>query len=239
MYKIMIVEDDPKISGLLQSHIQKYGDEGIVIKDFQRVLEQFQDIQPHIVLLDINLPSYDGFYWCRQIRTVSTCPIIFISARSGEMDQVRAIENGGDDYITKPFHYEVVMAKIRSQLRRAYGDYAAVMNERTVDKSGLILYPERMELHLHKRMVSLTKKETVLVETLLERCPLVVSRETILDRLWDDYTYIDDNTLSVNITRIRKKLAELGIEDALETIRGVGYRLNQTWGDSGQSTTHD
>lgn len=234
MYKIMIVEDDPKISGLLQSHIQKYGDEGIVIKDFQRVLEQFQDIQPHIVLLDINLPSYDGFYWCRQIRTVSTCPIIFISARSGEMDQVRAIENGGDDYITKPFHYEVVMAKIRSQLRRAYGDYAAVMNERTVDKSGLILYPERMELHLHKRMVSLTKKETVLVETLLERCPLVVSRETILDRLWDDYTYIDDNTLSVNITRIRKKLAELGIEDALETIRGVGYRLNQTWGDSGQ-----
>lgn len=234
MYKIMIVEDDPKISELLQSHIQKYGDEGIIIKEFQHILEEFQDIQPHIVLLDINLPSYDGFYWCRQIRTVSTCPIIFISARSGEMDQVRAIENGGDDYITKPFHYEVVMAKIRSQLRRAYGDYAAVMNERTVDKSGLTLYPERMELHLHKRTVSLTKKETVLMETLLERCPLVASRETILDRLWDDYTYIDDNTLSVNITRIRKKLSELGIEDALETIRGVGYRLNQTWGDSGQ-----
>ncbi len=229
MYKIMIVEDDPKISELLQSYIQKYGDEGIVVKDFQRVLEQFQETEPHVVLLDINLPSFDGYYWCRQIRTVSTCPIIFISARNGEMDQVRAIENGADDYITKPFHYEVVMAKIRSQLRRVYGDYAVKMSERTVDRDGLVLYPERMELHLKGRMVPLTRKETVLVETLLERCPRVVSREMILDKLWDDYTYVDDNTLSVNITRIRKKLTELGIEEALETVRGVGYRLNKTW----------
>ncbi|GIP32209.1 response regulator transcription factor [Paenibacillus sp. J2TS4] len=229
MYKIMIVEDDPKISELLQSYIEKYGDEGLVVNDFQRVLDVFIEAQPHVVLLDINLPSFDGYYWCRQIRTVSTCPILFISARSGEMDQVRAIENGADDYITKPFHYEVVMAKIRSQLRRVYGDYAAQMSERTVEKSGLTLYPERMELHLKGGMVPLTKKETVLIETLLERCPRIVSREIILDKLWDDYTYIDDNTLSVNITRIRKKLAELGIEDALETVRGVGYRLNIVW----------
>lgn len=233
MYRILIVEDDAKIAELLQSHIQKYGDVGVIVTDFQHVLDQFQELQPHVVLLDINLPSFDGFYWCRQIRTVSTCPIIFISARSGEMDQVRAIENGADDYITKPFHYEVVMAKIRSQLRRVYGDYAAKMIERTVEQSGLILYPERMELHLKGAMVPLTRKETILIETLLERSPRVVSRETILDKLWDDYTFVDENTLSVNMTRIRKKLSELGIDEALETVRGVGYRLNQTWLDQG------
>ncbi|NEW04807.1 response regulator transcription factor [Paenibacillus sp. SYP-B3998] len=231
MYRIMIVEDDPKIAELLQSYITKYGDEGVIVSDFEHVLDKFQETQVHVVLMDINLPSFDGFYWCRQIRTVSTCPIIFISARNGEMDQVRAIENGGDDYITKPFHYEVVMAKIRSQLRRVYGDYAAKMKERTVENAGIILYPERMELHLKDKMVPLTRKETILMETLIERCQRIVSRETILEKLWDDDTFVDDNTLSVNMTRIRKKMAELGIEDALETIRGVGYRLSAKWQD--------
>ncbi|WP_028612185.1 response regulator transcription factor [Paenibacillus harenae] len=229
MYRIMIVEDDAKIAQLLQSHIEKYGNEAVITTEFGKVLDQFQQIRPHVVLMDINLPSFDGFYWCRQIRTVSTCPIIFISARSGEMDQVRAIENGADDYLTKPFHYEVVMAKIRSQLRRVYGDYAASAGERLIERSGLTLYPERMELRLQDKSVALTKKETVLVETLLERCQRLVGRETILEKLWDDYTYVDDNALSVNITRVRKKLAELGIEDALETVRGTGYRLNETW----------
>lgn len=229
MYKIMIVEDDPKIAGLLQSHIQKYGDEGLIVEDFEHILDEFQAAEPHIVLLDINLPSFDGYYWCRQIRLVSTCPIIFISARSEKMDQVMALENGGDDYITKPFHYEIVMAKIRSQLRRVYGDYAA-SGERTVEQSGLVLYPERMELKLGGNSISLTKKETILIETLLERSPRIVSREIILDKLWDD-TFVDDNTLSVNITRVRKRLSELGIGEALETVRGSGYRLNMTWKD--------
>ncbi|MFS0839020.1 response regulator transcription factor [Paenibacillus sp. 1P03SA] len=228
MYTIMIVEDDPKIANLLQAHIQKNGDEGVVTEDFDGVLEQFRRIQPHVVLLDINLPRFDGYYWCRQIRSESTCPIIFISARSSEFDQVRGLENGADDYITKPFHYEIVMAKIRSQLRRAFGDYSSGTQERTVEKKGMILYPERMVLQLKENSVTLTKKEAVLMETLLQRSPRVVSRETILDKLWDD-TFVDDNTLSVNITRIRKKLQDFGIEDALETVRGVGYRLNVTW----------
>lgn len=229
MYRIMIIEDDPKIAELLQAHIEKYGDKGIIVTDYERVLEQFQQLQPEIVLLDVNLPRYDGYYWCRQIRTVSTCPIIFISARSGEMDQVMALENGGDDYITKPFHYEIVMAKIRSQIRRVYGDYA--MKERVIEQSGMSLYPERMELHLKEKSTILTRKESLLLETLMQNSPRIVTRETILDKLWDDYNYVDDNTLSVNITRVRKKLAELGIEDALETMRGVGYRLNITWKD--------
>lgn len=232
MYKIMIIEDDPKIAELLQTHIEKYGDEGIIVTDYERVLEQFQQLQPELVLLDVNLPRYDGYYWCRQIRTVSTCPIIFISARSGEMDQVMALESGGDDYITKPFHYEIVMAKIRSQIRRVYGDYA--MKERVIEQAGLSLYPERMELHLKEKSTILTRKESLLLETLMQNSPRIVTRETILDKLWDDYNYVDDNTLSVNITRVRKKLAELGIEDALETIRGVGYRLNISWKDEKQ-----
>ncbi|UPK46583.1 response regulator transcription factor [Paenibacillus pabuli] len=228
MYTIMIVEDDPKIAGLLQSHIERYGDRAAAVEDFEQVVQQFEQIKPHVVLLDINLPSYDGFYWCRQIRSISTCPIIFISARSGKMDQVMALENGADDYITKPFEHEIVMAKIRSQLRRVYGDYAARHEERKVELDGLTVYLERLEMELGDRKIQLTKKETILLETLLRRSPKLVSRETILEKLWDD-SFVDDNTLSVNVTRVRKRLTELGITDALETVRGSGYRLNSNW----------
>ncbi|GAB1155215.1 response regulator transcription factor [Paenibacillus illinoisensis] len=234
MYTIMIVEDDPKIAGLLKSHIERYGDRAVLVEDFERVLEQFEQIQPHVVLLDINLPSYDGFYWCRQIRTMSTCPILFISARSGKMDQVMALENGADDYITKPFEHEIVMAKIKSQLRRVYGDYAARDEERKVELEGLTVYLERLEIQLGERRVQLTKKETILLETLLRRSPKLVSRETILEKLWDD-SFVDDNTLSVNVTRVRKRLAEIGIIDALETVRGSGYRLNANWNTASPS----
>ncbi|RJE91458.1 DNA-binding response regulator [Paenibacillus sp. 1011MAR3C5] len=228
-YTILIVEDDRKIAELLRSHIQKYGHTAVVVEDFGQILLQFQSLKPHLVLMDINLPSFDGYYWCRQIRTVSTCPIIFLSARSGEMDQVMAIENGGDDYMTKPFHYEVVMAKIRSQLRRAYGDYAASTEERVMEREGLALHPEKMELRLGSRSVELTKKETVLMEALLTGFGKLVGRETLLEKLWDDYAYVDDNALSVNVTRLRKKLSDLGIQEALETVRGTGYRLNPSW----------
>ncbi|MFS0725329.1 response regulator transcription factor [Paenibacillus sp. 1P07SE] len=232
MYKLMIVEDDAKIAQLLKHHIEKYGHEAEVVQDFEDVLGEFRSIRPHMVLMDVNLPRYDGFYWCRQLRTVSTCPILFISARSDEPDQVRAIENGGDDYLTKPFSYEIVMAKIRSQLRRVYGDYAAASGERKVESAGLVLYPERMVLQLAERTVTLTPRESALMETLMERAPRLVTRETMLEALWDDYTYVDDNALSVNVTRVRRKLAELGIADALETVRGTGYRLNDSWDGS-------
>jgi OmpR family two-component system response regulator YxdJ len=225
----MIVEDDPKINKLLQSHMEKYGYRAVIATDFDRVLDTFQQLRPDLVLLDVNLPRYDGFYWCRQIRLVSTCPILFISAREGKMDQVMALENGADDYITKPFDYEVVMAKIRSHLRRAYGSYAANKGERTVECSGLVLYPERLELALHGKTIELASKEAKLLETLMERHARVVSRDRLLEKLWDDENFIDDNTLNVYVTRVRKKLKELGIEDAIETVRGVGYMLKATW----------
>ncbi|PWA07916.1 DNA-binding response regulator [Pueribacillus theae] len=235
MPKIMIVEDDPKLAGLLRSHLEKYGYEVVSVVKFDEIVEFFLEEQPELVLLDVNLPSYDGFYWCRQIRRVSTCPILFISARSGEMDQVMALENGADDYITKPFHYDVVTAKIRSQLRRAYGEYAPKMEERIIELQGLSLYAERMELHFRHAAVSVTKKEAILLEMLLKRFPRVVSREALLEKLWDDQSFVDENTLNVNVTRVRKKLQELGIEDAIETIRGEGYRIVPTWGEGNRS----
>lgn len=229
MHKVMIVEDDPKIARHLSDLLQKYGFEANMITQFNNISEEFQSYNPHLVLLDINLPYYDGFFWCRQIRLISTCPVIFISARTGEMDQVMALENGGDDFITKPFHPEVVMAKVRSQLRRAYGEYAIANQERMIEQQGLQLHPERLELTYQKQTVLLTKKEAEIIEMLMERYPRVAGREDLLAKLWDDQTFVDENTLNVNITRVRKKLMELGIEDAVETIRGVGYRLQVTW----------
>lgn len=230
MEKIMIVEDDPKIAEYLRSYIKKYNYDVVVATDFQHLMDTFRKHDPELVLLDINLPSFDGFYWCRQIRIESICPVIFISARTGEMDQVMALENGGDDFITKPFHPDVVMAKIRSQLRRAYGAYAAKHDERVLHNDGLKLYPERFELHFGSKFVSLTKNEANIMESLLERYPRVAGREDLLEKLWDDQMFVDENTLNVNVTRVRKKFQELGIHDAVETVRGAGYRLNVTWG---------
>jgi len=229
MQKIMIVEDDPKIADHLKKHIEKYGYEVTTVTDFDHVMDEFYKSKPQLVLLDINLPSFDGYYWCRQIRKESVCPVIFISARIGEMDQVMALENGGDDYITKPFSAEIVMAKIRSQLRRAYGEYASRVEERVLENNGLKLYPERLELTFETKTVSLSKKESDIIESLMERYPRVAGREDLLEKLWDDQTYIDENTLNVNITRVRKKLQELGLEGVVETVRGAGYRLHISW----------
>lgn len=229
MEKIMIVEDDPKIAKHLETYINKYGYQVSEVTDFENVMEEFHKNKPNIVLLDINLPSYDGFYWCRQIRKQSTCPVIFISARIGEMDQVRALENGGDDFITKPFHSEIVMAKIRSQLRRAYGEYAQELKERVLEIEGLKLFPERLELIFEGEEVYLSKKEADIIESLMNRYPRVAGREDLLEKLWDDQAYVDENTLNVNITRARKKLQAVGIKDAIETVRGAGYRLNISW----------
>src|SRR5699024_1341194 len=189
---------DKKIAELLARDIRKYGYEAVIATDFDNIAEEFNAVKPQLVLLDINLPSYDGFYWCRQIRQVSTCPVIFISARTGEMDQVMALENGGDDYITKPFSPEIVLAKIRSQLRRAYGEYSAVHKERVVEQSGLKLYAERLELHFNGKVSNVSKNEADIFEILMERYPRVAGREDLLEKLWNDQTFVDENTLNVN-----------------------------------------
>ncbi|TDQ42641.1 response regulator transcription factor [Aureibacillus halotolerans] len=235
MAQIMIVEDDPKIATLLQQQLHKYDHHVFVVTDFADIMGDFHKLKPDIVLLDINLPRFDGYYWCRQIRNESICPVLFISARTGEMDQILALENGADDFITKPFHAEVVMAKIRSHLRRAYGEYAAKSTEQVIEQHGLVLYPERLELNFAEKTVSLTKKEADTIERLMDRFPRVTSREDLLEKLWDVEAYVDENTLNVNITRVRKKFAELGLNDIVETVRGAGYRLHVTWAGKGDT----
>ncbi|MBY0756864.1 response regulator transcription factor [Clostridium sardiniense] len=228
-YKIYIVEDDVSISLLLKDYITKYGFDVKVANDFEDIMKEFNEFNPDLVLLDINLPKYDGFYWCRKIRQKSKIPIVFISARDSGMDQVMALESGGDDYITKPFYYEVVIAKIKSQIRRAFGDYAPKINERIVELDGLKFYKDRSELEFNDKILIITKKEGILLEYLIKRYPKVVSRDFLLEKIWDDIEFVEENTLNVNVSRIRKRLKELGIENGVETVRGLGYKLNKTW----------
>lgn len=231
MFKIFIIEDDKRLVGLLEEHLHKFGYETREVMDFAAVRSEFEKFDPHLVLLDINLPKFDGYYWCRQIRSLSTCPIIFISARDGKMDQVMALENGADDYLTKPFDYEIAVAKINSQLRRAYGSYAAAQQQRTVSVSGLTLDVDRHHLTLRDQKVELSHTEAKILDELMSRQEQVVSRDRLLDKIWDDQVFVDDNTLNVYVTRVRKKLMSLGIHEAVQTVRGQGYRLFPNWED--------
>lgn len=224
-HKIFIVEDDRKIAQLLADTLEKYQYEVAIIQDFDQVVEEVVAFDPHLILLDINLPSYDGYYWCRQLRQHTTVPVLFISARSGEMDQVFALENGGDDFITKPFHYEIVLAKIRSHIRRTYGEYAINQSERIIKQGQLQLFIERMELVKGEEKIPLQKKECAILHLLMEEAPKVVTRESLLEELWDDQSFVDENTLNVNVARVRKKLQEYHILSQIETVRGAGYRF--------------
>ena len=226
---IYIIEDDIAISTLLKDYIDRYGFAATIVKNFDNIIEEFEAINPNLVLLDINLPKFDGFYWCTKIRQKSNVPIIFISARDSGMDQIRALESGGDDYITKPFHYDVVIAKIKSHIRRTYGEYAPKLEERVVELDGLKFYPERLELEYKNEKLIITKKEGILLDCLIKKYPKVVSRDYLLEKIWDDIEFVEENTLNVNVSRIRKRLDELGIEDAVHTVRGVGYKLNKNW----------
>lgn len=226
---IYIVEDDISISTLLKDYMNKYGFQAVIVENFNNIMEEFDELSPSVVLLDVNLPKFDGFYWCTKIRQKSNVPIIFISARDSGMDQIRALESGADDYITKPFYYDVVIAKIKSYIRRAYGEYSPKLDERIVELDGLKFYPERLELKYKSKDLVLTKKEGILLECLMKKYPKVVSRDYLLEKIWDDIEFVEENTLNVNVSRIRKRLYDLGIEDGVQTVRGVGYKLNKTW----------
>ena len=226
---IYIVEDDISISTLLKDYMNKYGFEAVIVENFNNIMEEFDELSPSVVLLDVNLPKFDGFYWCTKIRQKSNVPIIFISARDSGMDQIRALESGADDYITKPFYYDVVIAKIKSYIRRTYGEYSPKLDERIVELDGLKFYPERLELKYKSKDLVLTKKEGILLECLMKKYPKVVSRDYLLEKIWDDIEFVEENTLNVNVSRIRKRLYDLGIEDGVQTVRCVGYKLNKTW----------
>lgn len=232
MFKIFIIEDDRGLVTLLQEYLHKFGYETQAVNDFEAVRSEFEQFAPHLVLLDVNLPKFDGYYWCRQIRGLSTCPILFISARDGKMDQVMALENGADDYITKPFDYEIALAKIKSHLRRAYGSYAGGGNERSLTVAGLLLDVERLVLARGSAKIDLSHTEAKILDELMQKAGSVVTRDRLLEKIWDDQVFVDDNTLNVYVTRVRKKLAALDITDGLQTVRGQGYILCENWGEA-------
>lgn len=229
MYKIMVIEDDKKLQELIKGHLEKYGYEICTVEDFSQIKKEFVYHNPHLVLMDINLPYYDGFYWCRDIRTVSKVPIIFISARNSDMDQVMAIENGGDDYITKPFSYDLLIVKIKGVIRRVYGEYSENSHSEVYEVDGLYLYIHQNIIEYNDKKTELSTKEFLLLYSLLKNVNQIVSREELLEILWNDIDFVDDNTLSVNITRLRKRLEDIGIEDAIETKRGQGYKIVNNW----------
>lgn len=223
--RIFLIEDDFTLATLVRQTIEKYGFEVHLATNFQRLDQEFTSFKPDLILMDINLPYFDGFYWTKKIRQLSNLPIIFLSAREHPMDQVMAMEYGGDDYIVKPFNNDILIAKIKSHLRRTYGEYA-MTKERTVTFHELTYFPERLEIHYQTQIELVTKKEGELLELLIEESPRIVPREMLLMKLWDDIRFVDDNTLSVNMGRLRKKLEDLGLVNCIATIRGKGYQLN-------------
>ena len=229
MYKIFIIEDDEKILSLMKDKLERYDYTVFTVEDYSDIKAEFIEIKPHLVLLDINLPNYDGFFWCREIRTISKVPIIFISARFSDMDQVMAIENGGDDYIVKPFSFDLLLAKIKGVLRRTYGEYAENNSKDIYELDGLYLYKTQNIIEWQDKRIEISNKEFALLYILISNLEDIVSREVLLEELWDDMDFVDDNTLSVNIARLRKRLEDIGIYDTIQTKRGQGYSMVKTW----------
>jgi len=217
----MVVEDDKTIKNIILENIVRWGFTPIDIDDYGEVFNTFVKEEPHLVLLDINLPSYDGFYWCNKIRTVSKVPIVFISSRNSNMDIVMAMNMGGDDFVQKPFSMEVLMAKINALLRRTY-DYTNVESS-IIEHRTVVLNLKDNNLIYNDKKVELTKNEFKILYILMKNNGTIVSREKIMRKLWEDESFVDDNTLTVNINRLRKKLSDIDLENFIETKKGQGY----------------
>lgn len=222
MYKILIVEDDGIIAGEISRYLMKWGYETETAADFSDVLGTFIRFAPQLVLMDVGLPFYNGYYWCGEIRKISQAPIIFISSASDNMNVVMAVNMGGDDFVTKPFDLEVLAAKLQAVLRRAY---AFTGQTSVMEYQGIILNMTDMSLDFRGKKTELSKNEFKIFQVLFEHAGGTVSRESMMKRLWDDECFVDDNTLTVNINRLRKKLEKEGIRELIVTKKGVGYQL--------------
>ncbi|RDU24251.1 response regulator transcription factor [Anaerosacchariphilus polymeriproducens] len=220
MYNILIIEDDLTIAKTLCSHLQKWDYQAVYLTDFKNIVEQFLELDPQLLLLDISLPFYNGYHWCNEIRKVSKVPIIFISSASENMNIVMAMNLGADDFIAKPFDLNVLTAKVQAILRRSYA-FAGQVNVME-HKQTFLNISDNTFMYLEQK-IELTKNEFKILQILFENIGKTVSRDAIMTRLWENDSYIDDNTLTVNITRLRKKLAGLGLEEFILTRKGIGY----------------
>ena len=222
MYKILIVEDDETIASTVEKRISAWGYEARRVSDFRNVISEFAAFDPQLVLLDVMLPFYNGYHWCNEIRKISKVPVIFLSSAADNMNIVMAMNMGGDDFVSKPFDLDVLIAKIQAVLRRTYD-----FNGQTglLEHRGAILSMSDAVLTYQGERVNLTKNEYRILLTLMENKGKIVSRDVLMTKLWETDSFVDENTLTVNVTRLRKKLAEAGLEDFIMTKKGVGYMV--------------
>ena len=222
MYKILIVEDDKTIANAVKKHVETWGYQAYATQNFQNVMEDFAREHPQLVILDITLPFYNGYHWCSEIRKVSKVPILFLSSAADNMNIIMAMQMGGDDFVAKPFDLTVLTAKIQALLRRSY-DFAG--QTRIMEHCGVILNLADATLLYEGETLELSKNEYRIILTLLERTGSVVSRETLMEKLWVTDSFVDENTLTVNVARLRKRLAGIGLSDFIETRKGLGYMI--------------
>lgn len=220
MYRVFLAEDDDGIANPIIKRLSEWEFEVRRADDYRDVLKEFKEFDPHIVLLDISLPFYNGFHWCSEIRQISKCPVVFISSASDNLNIVTAMNMGGDDFIAKPFDLSVMVAKVQAILRRSY-DFAE--NIGVITHKGAVLNTANATLTFNGEKIDLTKNEYRILETLLENKGKVVSRELLMNKLWETDSFVDENTLSVNIARLRKKLEQAGLHDYIGTKVGMGY----------------
>lgn len=220
MYRIFIVEDDPIIAKILGEYLQRWNFQVALAEDFSQVLAEFGRFDPHLVLLDISLPFFNGYYWCGEIRKISKVPILFLSSASDKLNQVMAMNLGGDDFVAKPFDLEMLLAKIQALLRRSY-DFSGQTS--WLSWQGLLFSPGEGIITQGERREELTKNENRILQVLLENRGQTVSRQTLMNRLWESDAFVDENTLTVNVARLRKKLESLGAKGMIKTKKGEGY----------------
>ena len=220
MYRIMIIEDDQTMAETIKKQIESWGNHGICVEDFQNVIPEFVKCDPHLVLVDIMLPFYNGYYWCTEIRKISNVPVIFLSSASDNMNIVMAMNMGGDDFIPKPVDLNVLMAKLQAVLRRAYDMGGKIP---VLEHKGAVLNLNDASLTYQGRRIELTKNDFRILQMLLENKGKVVSRERLMERLWETDSFVDENTLTVNVNRLRKKLDAAGLDNFIATKIGIGY----------------
>lgn len=222
MYRILIVEDDEMIANLVKRHLESWGYQVDCVTDFTRVLAEFVRKDPQLVLLDLKLPFFNGFHWCEEIRKVSQVPVIFLSSAADNMNMVMAMSRGADDFIAKPFDFDVLVAKIQAILRRTYS-FGQASN--ILEYKGAVLNLANSSLICGEESLDLTKNELKILQILFENRGKVVSRDAIMTKLWESDSFVDDNTLTVNMTRLRRKLDGMGLNGFIITKKGMGYMV--------------
>ena len=220
-WKIFLVEDDKVIAEEIERHLNFWNYEIKIAEDFQNIFDDFKNFHPDLVLMDVSLPFYNGYHWCKIIRKNSKVPILFISAADENLNLIMAMDLGADDYLTKPFELELLQIKIRALLRRAY-EY---IETRNISYKNISLDCDKMIISRENKEIELTKNEFKILEILLEKPGKVVNRDEIIDKIWQTDSYIDDNTLTVNVMRLRKKLEDINIFELIKTKKGVGYHV--------------